>query len=152
MASKLWGSRFSGSLSKLSEKFTYSIAYDSKLALYDCVAGVAHAKMLAACHIISPQDAAKTADTNEEKALILTARTSLDSAVSLCEGKMIPLLKSTNLITDEIRKLDDEIDTLNKTVFISLEKLSDLNKKHAKEAIRMKQVPCDPSHSKPPRK
>lgn len=57
MATKLWGSRFTGSLSKLSEKFTFSISYDSKLALYDCIASIAHAKMLAAQGIIPKKDA-----------------------------------------------------------------------------------------------
>ncbi len=58
MATKLWGSRFTGSLSKLSEKFTYSISYDSKLALYDCIASIAHAEMLGAQGIIPRKDAA----------------------------------------------------------------------------------------------
>ncbi len=57
MAKRLWGSRFTGNLSKLSEKFTYSIAYDSKLALYDCVAGMAHAQMLGEQGIILKKDA-----------------------------------------------------------------------------------------------
>ncbi|MBF0594534.1 MAG: argininosuccinate lyase [Candidatus Omnitrophica bacterium] len=57
MSTKLWGSRFTGSLSKLSEKFTYSIAYDSKLALYDCVASIAHAEMLGERGIINKKDA-----------------------------------------------------------------------------------------------
>lgn len=57
MSTKLWGSRFTGSLTKLSEKFTGSIAYDSKLALYDCIAGIAHAEMLGERGIIHKKDA-----------------------------------------------------------------------------------------------
>ncbi|MBF0387691.1 MAG: argininosuccinate lyase [Candidatus Omnitrophica bacterium] len=57
MSTKLWGSRFTGSLSKLSEKFTNSIACDSKLALYDCIAGIAHAEMLGERGIIHKKDA-----------------------------------------------------------------------------------------------
>ncbi len=57
MASKLWGSRFTGNLSQLAEKFTYSISYDSKLALYDCVASIAHAEMLGSQGIIHKKDA-----------------------------------------------------------------------------------------------
>ncbi len=57
MSTKLWGSRFTGTLSKLSEKFTYSISYDSKLALYDCIAGIAHAEMLGERGIIHKKDA-----------------------------------------------------------------------------------------------
>jgi argininosuccinate lyase len=55
---KLWGTRFSGSLSTLSEKFTSSIAYDSKLALYDCLGSIAHAEMLGRQGIIAKKDAA----------------------------------------------------------------------------------------------
>lgn len=55
--SKLWGSRFTGSLSKLAERFTHSISYDSKLALYDCIASIAHAEMLGAQGIITKKDA-----------------------------------------------------------------------------------------------
>ncbi|NTV30164.1 MAG: argininosuccinate lyase [Candidatus Omnitrophica bacterium] len=57
MVEKLWGSRFTGSLSKLSEKFTFSIAYDSKLAYYDCQASIAHAEMLGEQGIITRKDA-----------------------------------------------------------------------------------------------
>ncbi len=57
MATRLWGSRFAGSLSKSSQRFTYSISYDHKLALYDCVAGIAHAQMLGEQGIIPKKDA-----------------------------------------------------------------------------------------------
>jgi argininosuccinate lyase len=57
-ASKLWGSRFTGSLSRLSEKFTFSVSYDAKLAAYDCVASIAHAEMLGEQGIINKKDAA----------------------------------------------------------------------------------------------
>lgn len=53
---RLWGSRFSGRLSPLAEKFSYSIAYDSKLALYDCLGSIAHAQMLGKQKIISKTD------------------------------------------------------------------------------------------------
>ncbi|MFT5387614.1 MAG: argininosuccinate lyase, partial [Candidatus Omnitrophota bacterium] len=56
--SKLWGSRFTGQLSDLAEKFTYSIAYDSKLALYDCLGSIAHAQMLGKQGIIPKKDSA----------------------------------------------------------------------------------------------
>ncbi len=70
MASKLWGSRFTGSLSKLSEKFTCSISYDSKLAIYDCIASMAHAQMLGEQGIIPKKDA--SALTGGLKALMKT--------------------------------------------------------------------------------
>ena len=56
---KLWGSRFTGKLSDLAEKFTYSIEYDSKLALYDCHGSIAHARMLGKQGIIPKKDATK---------------------------------------------------------------------------------------------
>ena len=54
---RLWGSRFSGRLSPLAEKFSYSIDYDSKLALYDCIGSIAHAQMLGKQEIIAKKDA-----------------------------------------------------------------------------------------------
>ena len=53
---KFWGSRFSGETDKLADKFSFSISYDSRLALYDCLLGIAHAKMLGQCKIISKKD------------------------------------------------------------------------------------------------
>jgi argininosuccinate lyase len=55
---KLWGSRFTGKLSDLAGKFTCSIDYDSKLALYDCLGSIAHAQMLGKQGIISKKDSA----------------------------------------------------------------------------------------------
>lgn len=57
MAEKLWGSRFTGSLGLLAQKFTYSISYDAKLAPYDCISGIAHARMLGKAGIIAGKDA-----------------------------------------------------------------------------------------------
>ncbi len=58
MTKRLWGSRFTGKLSDLAEKFTYSIDYDSKLALYDCLGSIAHAQMLGKQGIIPKKDVA----------------------------------------------------------------------------------------------
>ncbi len=55
---RLWGSRFQGELSEFSKKFTFSIDYDSKLALYDCLGSIAHAEMLGKQDIIPKKDAA----------------------------------------------------------------------------------------------
>ncbi|OGX38530.1 MAG: argininosuccinate lyase [Omnitrophica WOR_2 bacterium RIFCSPHIGHO2_02_FULL_52_10] len=55
---KLWGSRFTGTSSALAEKFTSSIAYDHKLARYDCLGSMAHARMLGKQKIIPAKDAA----------------------------------------------------------------------------------------------
>ncbi len=54
---KLWGSRFKGEFGDLSRKFTFSVHYDSKLALYDCLGSIAHAEMLNETGIIPRKDA-----------------------------------------------------------------------------------------------
>jgi len=57
--SKFWGSRFDGATDSLADQFSFSISYDCRLALYDCIGGIAHAKMLGECGIISKTDANK---------------------------------------------------------------------------------------------
>ncbi|MFH1355288.1 MAG: argininosuccinate lyase [Candidatus Omnitrophota bacterium] len=57
MAKKLWGSRFSKKTNILTEKFTSSISYDKKLARYDVLGSIAHAKMLGKVQIIPLKDA-----------------------------------------------------------------------------------------------
>lgn len=53
---KLWGSRFKTETSKLADKFTFSIAYDHRLAKYDVLGSIAHARMLGKCGIVSVKD------------------------------------------------------------------------------------------------
>ncbi len=55
--SKLWGSRFKKSTSKIADKFTFSIGYDHRLAKYDVLGSIAHARMLGKCKIIPANDA-----------------------------------------------------------------------------------------------
>ncbi len=57
MAKKLWGSRFSKKTSALADKFTSSISFDYRLAKYDILGSIAHARMLAKQKIIPQQDA-----------------------------------------------------------------------------------------------
>ena len=56
---KFWGSRFQGDTDNLADSFSFSIDYDYKLGLYDCIGGIAHAKMLGDCGIITKTDAKK---------------------------------------------------------------------------------------------
>ncbi len=59
MKNKLWGGRFNKKTNPLVEEFTKSIQFDKKLAEYDCLGSIAHAKMLSKCNIIPKKDAAK---------------------------------------------------------------------------------------------
>ncbi|HQP10683.1 MAG TPA: argininosuccinate lyase [Candidatus Omnitrophota bacterium] len=56
---KLWGSRFEGKTDQLADRFSFSIAYDHRLAKYDIMGSLAHARMLGKCKIISQADAKK---------------------------------------------------------------------------------------------
>ncbi|MGE0267200.1 MAG: argininosuccinate lyase [Candidatus Omnitrophota bacterium] len=56
---KFWGSRFKGKTDTLADQFSFSIGYDFRLALYDCIGGIAHATMLGKCRIIPKADADK---------------------------------------------------------------------------------------------
>ncbi|NQT46982.1 MAG: argininosuccinate lyase [Candidatus Omnitrophica bacterium] len=56
---KLWGTRFKKKPDPLAEAFTRSIDVDKRLAKYDVVGSIAHAKMLAHCNIISKPDGEK---------------------------------------------------------------------------------------------
>lgn len=59
MARKLWGGRFTKGLEKDVLSFTSSIDIDKKLAIYDCLGSIAHAKMLGKTKIIPAKDAGK---------------------------------------------------------------------------------------------
>jgi argininosuccinate lyase len=57
MAKKLWGTRFPKKTSALTDKFTSSISFDQRLAKYDILGSIAHARMLGKRKIIPPRDA-----------------------------------------------------------------------------------------------
>lgn len=57
MAKKLWGTRFAGKTNILADKFTSSISFDKRLAKYDILGSIAHAKMLGKKGIIPAKDA-----------------------------------------------------------------------------------------------
>ncbi|MDO8662270.1 MAG: argininosuccinate lyase [Candidatus Omnitrophota bacterium] len=58
MSKKLWGTRFSKQTNALTNKFTSSISFDQRLAKYDCLGSIAHAKMLGKQRIIPKADSA----------------------------------------------------------------------------------------------
>ena len=51
-----WSGRFSEPVSELVKRFTASVEFDQRLALFDIEGSLAHAQMLAACNIINTQD------------------------------------------------------------------------------------------------
>ena len=53
---KLWGGRFAAATDKVVEKFTASVHFDQRLALYDIQGSIAHATMLGDCGIISKEE------------------------------------------------------------------------------------------------
>ncbi|HNW40180.1 MAG TPA: argininosuccinate lyase [Candidatus Omnitrophota bacterium] len=57
MAKKLWGTRFGKVTAALTDKFTSSVAFDQRLAKYDILGSIAHAKMLGKQKIIPQKDA-----------------------------------------------------------------------------------------------
>jgi argininosuccinate lyase len=57
--SKLWGARFNKKSDPWADLFTFSISYDHRLAKYDVVGSIAHARMLSKQGIIRKMDAAK---------------------------------------------------------------------------------------------
>jgi len=56
MAKKLWGSRFTKKTSALTDRFTSSISFDQRLAKYDILGSIAHARMLGKRKIIPLKD------------------------------------------------------------------------------------------------
>ena len=58
MAKKLWGARFPKMTSAITDRFTSSISFDQRLARYDILGSIAHAKMLGRQKIIPAKDSA----------------------------------------------------------------------------------------------
>jgi len=53
---KLWSGRFAEPVDARMRRFTASLAFDRRLARHDITASIAHARMLAACRILSAAD------------------------------------------------------------------------------------------------
>jgi argininosuccinate lyase len=53
-----WSGRFNEPVAELVKRYTASVDFDKRLALFDIQGSLAHAQMLAACEIISAQDLA----------------------------------------------------------------------------------------------
>ena len=59
MTRKMWGGRFRKRTDPMGERFTSSIGVDHRLAKYDVIGSIAHARMLGACGIIPKTDASR---------------------------------------------------------------------------------------------
>ena len=57
-SSKLWGGRFSGRTHQAVEQFTHSLSVDRRLARFDLLSSIAHARMLGKQRILSKADSA----------------------------------------------------------------------------------------------
>jgi argininosuccinate lyase len=55
---KAWSGRFDEPVDALTQRFTASVAFDQRLALFDIEGSLAHARMLAACDILTAADLA----------------------------------------------------------------------------------------------
>jgi argininosuccinate lyase len=51
-----WSGRFTEPVAELVKRYTASVSFDQKLALFDIQGSLAHAQMLSACNIIASQD------------------------------------------------------------------------------------------------
>jgi argininosuccinate lyase len=58
MSNRMWGGRFASGPSDIMEEINASVDFDKRLALQDIRGSLAHAAMLAAAGILSPEDAA----------------------------------------------------------------------------------------------
>jgi argininosuccinate lyase len=57
-AGKAWSGRFAEPVDRLTQRFTASVSFDRRLAEFDVQGSLAHARMLAACGLISAADLA----------------------------------------------------------------------------------------------
>src|ERR1700675_3916902 len=55
---KTWSGRFAEPVDAFVQRFTASVAFDQRLAMHDIAGSLAHARMLAACGVISRRDLA----------------------------------------------------------------------------------------------
>lgn len=71
---------------------------------------------------------------NQEKELFSASKKAYDTEIALYEGQMLPLLTSTSELTDDMRRLDGEMDKLNDVIRENLEKVSESMMKDAKKS------------------
>lgn len=106
MAKKLWGARFKKSTSKIADKFTSSISFDKRLALYDIKGSIAHVKMLGKCKIISKADSKRI--VSGLKALLTQLQAGKFRFDDTCEDIHTNI---TNALKKKIGKVSDKLHT-----------------------------------------
>ncbi|MEI6209620.1 MAG: methyl-accepting chemotaxis protein [Desulfuromonadales bacterium] len=80
------------------------------------------------------EEVAKAADTKEEKEWAESARKAANEIVTIFETKTLPLLKTTDAITKEIKDLDEATDKQVKNVRENMLKIDESIAKEAKKA------------------
>jgi methyl-accepting chemotaxis protein len=76
----------------------------------------------------------KIADTKEEKEWTAVSKKALDDLVVLFDTRMIPALKATKEMTDDIKKMDEEIDKLTGIIEANMDKMAESMVKESKKA------------------
>jgi methyl-accepting chemotaxis protein len=86
-------------------------------------------------------DVNKLAQTEQEKAWAAASQSATVEVINLFESQMMPLLKSSEMMTPAIRELDGKIDAPVKRIGENMSKFNEALKKEAKDAdARFKQV------------
>lgn len=106
MAKKLWGGRFKKPMDEDVLEFTKSISFDKKLAVYDIIGSIAHAKMLGKCNIISKKESALLV-----KGLLVLKNKLAKNKIRIDENEEDIHSAVTNLLTKEIGKVSDKLHT-----------------------------------------
>lgn len=113
---KLWGGRFSAATDKAVEKFTASVHFDQRLALYDIQGSIAHAQMLGDCDIISKQEAEQISDglaqiRNDIESGNFSWRDELEDVHMNIEASLTALIGDTGKKLHTGRSRNDQIAT-----------------------------------------
>ncbi len=150
MTKKLWGARFEKATSALADRFSSSISFDKRLAVYDVKGSLAHVKMLGKCKIINRKDSQKiTQGLNSILKELLFGKfkfdlnaedihTNIQNALSKKVGSVADKLHTARSRNDQIA-LDMKMYTLDE-LLLMVKLLVDLQKSILKLAEQNKEV------------
>ncbi len=116
MAAKAWGGRFQQKTDPRVELFTESISFDHRLAEVDVRGSQAHARMLAACDILSPGEATQIVDElgrilEDLRAGKIEFRTELEDIHMHIESALIARLGDVGRKLHTARSRNDQVST-----------------------------------------